>query len=74
LFSRGREVVFRDVLHATDVDAWLAYREENSSRSILDSAIPPRVRDLMAEGDGEMLVVHRGYAGRLVRLGGASET
>jgi hypothetical protein len=74
LFGRGREVRFRDVLHATDVDAWLAFREERSSRSILEPGLVPKVRDLMATGDGEILVVHRAYAGQVIRLGGASET
>jgi hypothetical protein len=68
LFVRDREIVFEHVLHATDVETWLAYREERSSRSVLDPRIVQRVRELLPEAGGEILVVERGYAGRLVRL------
>jgi hypothetical protein len=73
LFVRDREAEFDHVLHVSDVDTWLAYREERSSRSILDPRIIERVRALLAEEAGEILVVNRGYAGRLVRLQTGSE-
>lgn len=72
LFAREREAVFEQVLHALDVDSWLAHREERSSRSILDPRIIESVGELLAQGGGEILVVHRGHACRLRRLGGAS--
>lgn len=71
LFAREREAVFEQVLHASDLDSWLAYREERSSRSILDPHTVVRARALLAGEDGEILIVNRGYAGRLARLGGA---
>jgi hypothetical protein len=73
LFVRDREAEFDHVLHVSDVDTWLAYREERSSRSLLDPRIIERVRALLAEEAGEILVVNRGYAGRLVRLQTESE-
>lgn len=68
LFVREREAVFEQVLYASDVDSWLAYREERSSRSILAPRTIESVRALLAEGEGEILVVNRGYACRLRRL------
>ena len=73
LLARERDTVFEQVLHASDVDSWLAHREARSSRSILDPHTIDRVRELLIQGDGEILVVHRGYACGLRRLGGASE-
>jgi hypothetical protein len=70
LFAREHEVVFEQILHATDVDTWLAYREEAASRSILDPRIVGRARDLLSDTIGEILVVNRGYGCRLRRLGG----
>jgi hypothetical protein len=68
LFARDREVVFQQMLHVSDVDTWLAYREERSSRSVLDPQIVHRIRTELAESGGEILVVERGYAGRLVKI------
>jgi hypothetical protein len=67
LFTREREVVFEHVAHASDVEAWLSHRAEAGSRSILDPQIVERARALLAEGDGEILVIGRGYAARLGR-------
>jgi hypothetical protein len=67
LFARDREAVFEHVLHASDLDTWLAYRAERSSRSILDPRTVGRARELLAQGDGEILVVNRGYASGLIR-------
>jgi hypothetical protein len=69
LFTREREAVFRQVLHASDVDSWLTYREQGSSRSIVDAATVGTVRELMAQGGEEILLVDNGYASRLRRLG-----
>ena len=68
LFVRDRDVVFEHVFHASDVETWLAYREERASRSLLDPRIVSRVRELLSEAGGEILVVNRGYAGRLTML------
>jgi hypothetical protein len=68
LFARGREAVFEHIFHATDVDEWLAYREERSTRSVLDPSTVSRVRALLSASRGEILVVNRGYASRLTRL------
>jgi len=73
LFAREREAVFEHILHATDVDTWLAYREERSTRSVLDPRIVERVRELLSQGMGEILVVELGYACTLRRLSGVSE-
>jgi hypothetical protein len=70
LFVRDREAAFEHVLHMSDVETWLAYREERSTRSVLDPRIVSRVRALLSHAGGEILVVSRGYAGRLVRLNG----
>jgi hypothetical protein len=68
LFAPGREVVFEHVFHATDVETWLAYREERSTRSVLHPSTVSRVRELLSASGGEILVVNRGYASRLTRL------
>jgi len=70
LFARGREIVFEHIFHATDVDEWLAYREERSTRSVLDPSTVSRVRALLSASGGEILVVNRGYASHLTRLDG----
>lgn len=68
LFARERAVVFENVLHVSDVDTWLAYRAERSSRSLLAPEIVARARVLLAQGDGEIRVVERAYAACLRRL------
>lgn len=69
-FVREREVRFDHIAHAGDVDGWLAYRAEAASRSILDPQIVERARDLLSKDDGEILVVGRGYASKLIRTAG----
>jgi hypothetical protein len=66
LFVRDHEAVFEHVLHVSDVETWLAFREERSSRSVLDPRVVNKVRELLSEAAGEILVVNRGYACRLV--------
>jgi hypothetical protein len=66
-FVREREIEFDHVAHASDVDAWLAHREEAGSRSILDPPILERARELLSGEDGEILLIGRGYAARLTR-------
>jgi hypothetical protein len=67
LFARGSALVFDNVAHATDVDAWLSYRAEATSRTVLDPGIVQQARDLLSEADGEILISGRGYAARLER-------
>lgn len=74
LFVRDREVVFEQVFHASDVDTWLAYREDRSSRSNLDPGVVHRARELLSDTGGEILVVERGYASRLTRLEGGVDS
>lgn len=73
LFAREREAVFDHILHASEVETWLAYRAEQSTRSVLAPGIVERVRELLSEAVGEILVVERGYAGRLRRRGMGAE-
>lgn len=68
LFARERAVVFENVLHISDVDTWLAYRAERGSRSLLAPHIVERARAYLAQDEGEILVVSRGYAACLRRL------
>jgi hypothetical protein len=68
LFVRDRAVVFTSVLHVSDVDTWLAYRQERSSRSLLDPQLVERARAYLSRAEGEILIVDRAYAGCLRRL------
>ena len=68
LFVRERSAVFTSVLHVSDVDTWLAYRQERSSRSLLDPQLVERARAYLSRAEGEILIVDRGYAGCLRRL------
>jgi hypothetical protein len=52
----------------SDVDTWLAYRQERSSRSLLDPQLIERARAYLSRAEGEILIVDRGYAGRLRKL------
>lgn len=70
LYVLDREAAFEHVLHVSDVETWLAYREERSTRSMLDPRILRQARALLSHTRGEILVLTRGYAGRLVRLKG----
>lgn len=63
LFVPIAERVFLHRLHASDVDAWLAYRAERTTRAVLDPAIPPRARAILNREPGEIQVVDRGHAG-----------
>jgi hypothetical protein len=73
LFTLDRDIVFEHIVHATDVESWLTYRAERPTRSILDPRIVERIRERLSAAAGEILVVERGYAGRLRRRGGVSE-
>jgi hypothetical protein len=66
-FVRESEMVFEHLAHASDVDAWLAYRAEAATRSILDPQIVERARELLAGQEGEIVIRRRGYAARLRR-------
>jgi hypothetical protein len=67
LFVRDRQAVFEHVVHVSDVDTWLAYREARAARSFLDPLIIQRARELLAAADGEIRIIERGYAARLKR-------
>jgi hypothetical protein len=67
LLAPGRKLVFEYVFHATDVETWLAYREERSTRSVLHPSTVSSVRELLSKSGGEILVVNRGYASYLTR-------
>ena len=73
LFVREREAVFDRIVHASEVETWLAYRVEQSTRSLLAPRIVERVRELLSEAVGEILGGERGYASRLRRLGMRAE-
>jgi hypothetical protein len=66
-FVREQEIVFEHAAHASDVDAWLAYRAEAGSRSILDPQIVERARALLAGQAGEIVIRRQGYAAQLRR-------
>ena len=63
LFVPVSERVFTHRLHASDVDSWLAHREERATRSVLDPEIPRRARAILADHPGEIQVVERAHAG-----------
>lgn len=56
--------MFENVVHVSDVDTWLAYREARASRSILDPGIIQGARDLLRASDGEIRVSERARAAR----------
>jgi hypothetical protein len=62
LFVPVAERVFTHRLHASDVDAWLAYRRARATRSVLDPAIPDRARRFLDGQSGEIQVVEHGHA------------
>jgi hypothetical protein len=62
LYARERQAVFEQILHLSDVETWLAYRETRASRSLLDPLIVQRARELLAAAEGEIRIVERGYA------------
>jgi hypothetical protein len=64
LFLREAQMLFENVVHVSDADTWLAYREARSSRSFLDPAIIQRARELLRAADGEIRVSDRAYAAR----------
>jgi hypothetical protein len=66
--------VFESVVHVSDVDTWLAYREARAARSLLDPQIIQRARELLVAADGEIRIVDRGYAARLRRRSVTSGT
>jgi hypothetical protein len=57
-------MVFENVVHVSDVDTWLAYREARASRSLLDPGIIQRARELLRASDGEIRVGERASAAR----------
>ena len=62
LFRLERHAVFEQVLHVSDVDTWLAYREARASRSVLDPRIVERARAMLTSAEGEIRVVDRARA------------
>jgi hypothetical protein len=64
LFVRDRQVVFEQVVHVSDVDTWLAYRQARAARSRLDPLIIERARELLAADEGEIRIVEHSYAAR----------
>jgi hypothetical protein len=64
LFLRESELVFENVVHVSDVDTWLAYRQARAARSILAPEIVQRARELLRASDGEIQVSERAYAAR----------
>ncbi len=68
LFARDRAIVFENTLHVSDIETWLAYRQERSSRSFLDPAVIERARYHLSREEGEILVVEGAYAACLTRL------
>jgi len=67
LYDRERSISFAVVYHFDTVEAWLAYRAERGSLTVVPPALQKRARTLLAQTSGELLIRERMRATRYRR-------
>jgi hypothetical protein len=56
LFDRERSISFEVLYHFDSVEAWLAYRAERGSSTVVPPELQERARELLAQASGELLI------------------